>query len=445
MNKILLIIEREFLSRVRKKSFIIMTIVGPLLFAAIMVVPTLLAMMDSSSSFNVAVIDRTQLYQESFKNSNRISFTYLNGKESESPSIYLNADGKPKYDAYLEITDDLLKDKNAIKLYSQDPFTIDGQYEIAGMMERFLKESILSANKSPEIAQVIAQMENAKIKISNITVSKEGAETSNAAEIALGISMILAFLSYGLIIGYGTQVMRGITEEKNNRIVEIIISSVKPFQLMMGKIIGIAMVALTQFLIWIVLTLSIVFVVQTAFLPSVIRDNAEQVQMSQNSTTIENNSGVSELTQSVTNQLKGVNVTYILSLFAFYFIGGYLLYAALFAAVGSAIDPDSDTQQFVMPVMMPLIVAITLAMSAARDPQGSLAFWGSIIPFTSPIVMMARVSYDVPLWQLILSMSLLVLTFVFVTGVAARIYRVGILMYGKKVTYKELWKWMRYK
>jgi len=318
------------------------------------------------------------------------------------------------------------------------------------MVEAYLRTKILNQNQSPEFQSVIAKLEKAKISITNITVTQDGEETKNAAEMAMGISMLLAFLSYGLIIGYGSQVMKGVTEEKTNRIVEIIISSVKPFQLMMGKIIGIAMVALTQFLIWIALTLAIITFVQTVVLPKETKQRMEQQMATQNGQTNLGAASVQastqqSMTESITNQLKGVEIKYLLFMFAFYFIGGYLLYAAMFAAVGSAIDPDTDAQQFVMPVMMPLIIALTIAMSTSRDPHGALAFWGSIIPFTSPIIMMARLPYSVPLWQLLLSMGSLVITFVAMTFFAAKIYRVGILMYGKKVSYKELWKWLKYK
>ncbi len=450
MNKIALIIQREFLSRVRKKSFIIMTILGPLLFAAMAIVPTLLTLMDSSNRYNIAVFDSTNSYQECFVNSDKITFSYLDENDKISPSALLTSSKEAKYDGYLDISEDLIENPSAIKLYSQNPITLESQHEINRMVEAYLRTKILNQNQSPEFQSVIAKLEKAKISITNITVTQDGEETKNAAEMAMGISMLLAFLSYGLIIGYGSQVMKGVTEEKTNRIVEIIISSVKPFQLMMGKIIGIAMVALTQFLIWIALTLAIITFVQTVVLPKETKQQMELQMATQNGQTTIGAASVQaptqqSMTESITNQLMGIELKYLLFMFAFYFIGGYLLYAAMFAAVGSAIDPDTDSQQFVMPVMMPLIIALTIAMSTSRDPHGTLAFWGSIIPFTSPIIMMARLPYSVPLWQLLLSMGSLIITFVGMTIFAAKIYRVGILMYGKKVSYKELWKWLKYK
>lgn len=450
MNKIILILEREFLTRVRKKSFIVMTILGPVLFALMAIVPSLLAMMDTSKRCQIAVFDSTSSYKECFVTTNKIEYTYLNINDKIAPSTFLNRAGEAKYDAYLEIEDNLIKNPDAIKLYSQSPITLDNQGEMRYTLENFLKKEILKQNDTPEMQLILKQLENAKIKISNITISTDGEETSNAAEIAMGISMILALLSYMLIMTYGAQVMKGVAEEKTNRIVEIIISSVKPFQLMMGKIIGIALVAFTQFLIWIVLTFSLVFIVQTFVLPQNRSQSIEQqVSGTVLSTTQPGSTAIAadgkSITETINKQLKGINLTFLLSVFGFYFIGGYLLYAALFAAVGSAIDPDSDPQQFVMPIMIPLILSLTIAMTASRDPHGMLAFWGSMIPLTSPIIMMARLPYNVPVWQLVLSMSLLVATFVLCTLLAAKIYRVGILMYGKKVTYKELWKWLRYK
>ncbi len=219
MNKILLIIEREFISRVRKKSFIVMTILGPVLFAAMAIVPTFLAMTDSSNRCTIAVFDDTSLYKNCFVNSDKITYNYLDINTKIAPSLFLNNKGEAKYDAYLEITDNLLTNPEAIKLYSQDPITLESQSEISNTVNEYLKKSILEQNQSPQIALIIKQLEGAKIKLSNVTVSKDGAETSNAAEMAMAISMILAFLSYGLIIGYGAQVMRGVTEEKTSRIV----------------------------------------------------------------------------------------------------------------------------------------------------------------------------------------------------------------------------------
>jgi ABC-2 type transport system permease protein len=251
------------------------------------------------------------------------------------------------------------------------------------------------------------------------------------------------------IFMYGVQVLRGVIEEKSNRIIEVIISSVKPFQLMMGKIIGIALVGLTQFILWVVLTLSITAAAQTFILKDkysseeVLKEvnmSTQLMQQTQNTTNIRNVDS-----NEILDILKQINYTLILLVFLFYFMGGYLLYGAMFAAIGAAVDNEADTQQFMLPITIPLVFAFIVAQMAMQNPEGPMAFWFSIVPFTAPVVMMVRVAYSVPVWELVLSMILLTITFILTTWLAARIYRVGILMYGKKPTYKEMWKWIFYK
>jgi ABC-2 type transport system permease protein len=268
-------------------------------------------------------------------------------------------------------------------------------------------------------------------------------------EIFMGISYLLSFFIYMFIFMFGSMVMRGVIEEKTNRIVEVIISSVKPFQLMLGKILGVGSVALLQFMIWILLTAGIVFGVQAAFGTDKISDTTAITQQIA--------SGVqSDLTQAITevqkdnpfdeimSALSAVPITSILISFLLYFLLGYLLYAALFSAVGSAVDNEADTQQLILPVTLPLIIGLFIMVHTFQHPDSSLSFWGSIIPFTSPMVMMARVPFGVPFWELALSLTLLAGTFLLMTYLSAKIYRVGILMYGKKASWKEILKWLKY-
>lgn len=269
----------------------------------------------------------------------------------------------------------------------------------------------------------------------------------------VGIITALGFGSgliiYLFIFIYGAMVMRGVLEEKTSRILEVIISSVKPFQIMMGKIIGVAMVGLTQLVLWIVLTSGVYMGVGAAMgikdgspkMMPTTRINSEAVVDDQVPQKMDAQSAAFS---EISGALSQINFTFLLSMFVFYFIGGYLLYSALFAAVGAAADAETDTQQFMMPVTIPLIIAYVASVNVMSNPQGNIAFWFSIIPFTSPIVMMVRLPFGVPAWQIMLSMVMLVLGFIFTTWIAGRIYRVGILMYGKKVSYKELWKWLRY-
>jgi len=269
----------------------------------------------------------------------------------------------------------------------------------------------------------------------------------------MGLAYGGAFLMYMIVLMFGVQVMRGVFEEKNNRIVEVIISSVKPFQLMMGKIIGIALVGLTQFLVWIVLTIGIVFIAKSIIMPGDTQEMAQimsQSVMEQSNMPAADQMDVGIPTENAEfiklfNSFMNVPWGLIITAFIFYFIFGYLLYASIFAALGSAVDAESDTQQFMFPVMLPIILGLFVAMGTMENPESSLSFWFSMIPFTSPIVMMARIPFEVPIWEVVLSITILAATFVGMVYLAGRIYRVGILMYGKKVSYKEMWKWIRYK
>jgi len=288
----------------------------------------------------------------------------------------------------------------------------------------------------------MVEKSHTEIDLKTIKWAENGKDKEGSAELALTIGMLSAFIIYMFIVIYGAQVMNGVVQEKTNRIVEVMISSVKPFELMMGKIIGIAMVGLTQFLMWVILTGVISAAVGSLFVGSIDVNSMHQMgQVGMQTAPV--NAMPSEM-QSLFTALSGVNYFQIVGLFIVYFLGGYLLYASLFAAVGSAVDNETDTQQFSMPIMLPIIFAIYAGIFAAQNPDGPLAFWCSMIPFTSPIVMMVRLPFDVPVWQILLSLTILILSFVGTTWMAGKIYRTGILMYGKKVSWKELWKWLKY-
>ena len=273
----------------------------------------------------------------------------------------------------------------------------------------------------------------------------------------MGLGYFAGFLIYFFVFLYGAMVMRGVIEEKTSRIVEVIVSSVKPFQLMLGKILGIALVGLTQFIAWVVLITLFVSVGMQVFGPDYSAENVAPQQemvesvMSQQSINVSDVAEIQAENSSdnfkdiLLSTVDSINFIVVLLSFLFYFIGGYLLYASLFAAIGSAVDSETDTQQFMMPVTIPLVIGLLVMINTIQNPDGAMAFWFSIIPFTSPIVMMARIPFGVPYWEVALSMSLLIITFLGATWFAAKIYRTGILMYGKKVSYGEIWKWIRYK
>jgi ABC-2 type transport system permease protein len=446
MSKISLIIEREYLSRVRKKSFIIMSILGPVLFAALMVVPAWLATMEDDTAKTRAVIDQTGLYTDQISDSEILKFEFL---ESQSESELRNNFNVSGYYAFLVIEDNLLNNPEAIHLYSDSQITMDAKNHVQRSLREHLKDVKLQSFEIEGLKSIISELDEIKLNISTIKLGDDGSEKQSSTELSMFVSMAFAFLSYMFIFIYGTQVMRGVMEEKTSRIVEVIISSVRPFQLMMGKIIGIAMVALTQILLWTVLTVLIVTGVKTAFFPdsSMPTGTESRVEMMQNEEATEQMASLdSEFNfHKIMEMVKSLEPIKTLLLFIFYFFGGYLLYSSLFAAVGSAIDNESDQQQFMLPITIPIIISLYVAMMTFRNPGSDVAFWFSIVPFTSPIVMMARIPFGVPLWELLSSMALLVGGFIATTWIAGRIYRIGILMYGKKITYQELWKWFRYR
>ncbi len=448
MSKIGLIIKREYTTRVKKKSFIIMSIIGPLLFAGMFVLPAWFSSMKDTSEKRFAVVDYTNKYAGSISDTDFLKFTWL---QKDSEQTLKSEYEDMGYDAYVVITDDLLQDPNAIKIFSDAQVTIDVKQHIKRDLEKYLEKEKLESFNIDGLNEIISKINDITVHISTIKLGDDGSEKESSTELTMLAAIVFAMLIYFFVLMYGTQVMRGVVEEKTSRIVEVIISSVKPFQLMMGKIIGIAMVALTQFLLWVVLTFAIITGVKVALfpngeMPTRMDQQMEMVQSAsgQEGAVAVDNSEFADQFTKIMEKTKSIDLIGPLFAFFFFFIGGYLLYAGLFAAVGAVIDNETDSQQFVMPIIMPLILSIYIAMAAFRAPNGDIAFWFSMIPFTSPIVMMARIPFQIPVWEIILSMVILTASFIFTTWFAGRIYRIGILMYGKKASYKEIWKWFRY-
>lgn len=416
MRKIWLIIVREYLVRVRKKSFLIMTILGPLLMASLLIVPIYLANESKEKRF-IAV---NQLENFELEDTELLHFTVIPEIEMDN----LIKDFKESsYYALLYIKE------NKGTLYSNQQISLSVINDIKRKLERVIEiTNLKKAGINPQI------IENAKTKVEIITkiIDDNGSSTRSNSEVSSAIGFISGILIYMFIFMYGTMVMRGVIEEKTNRIVEVIISSVKPFQLMMGKILGVALVGLTQFALWITLTIIISTVAEFAFLDA--NNMANQIS----------NSEQSIILAQMESLTGGIKLIEIFLAFIFYFLSGYLMYSSLFAAVGSAVDAEADTQQFILPITIPLILSFILIQPIMDSPDGALAFWMSMIPFTSPVIMMVRLPFGVENWQLFLSMTILIGTFITSTWFAGRIYRTGILMYGKKASYKELWKWLKY-
>ena len=420
MRKIWLIIKREYLVRVRKKAFIVMTIVGPLLMAALMIVPTYLA--NETQELRTIAIE-----EDGFEFTNQIEdtdFLHFSKIPTEEATLLKNDFSESNYYALLYITED------NFTLYSNQQISLNVSKAIENQLEQIIEHQKL---KAAGIDLTILSGAQSTVNITTKIITEDGSTTNSKAEASMGIGFICGILIYMFIFMYGTMVMRGVIEEKTSRIVEVIISSVKPFQLMMGKILGVALVGLTQFALWILLTIAIASVAELMFMDA------------SSMTTELNSTQQSILLSELSNLTGGINLMQIFVSFIFYFLAGYLMYSSLFAAVGSAVDAEADTQQFVLPITIPLILAFILIQPIMENPDGPLAFWMSIIPFTSPVIMMVRLPFGVATWELALSMSILILSFVLTTYLAGKIYRTGILMYGKKTSYKELWKWLSYK
>lgn len=452
MNKIPVIIKREYLTRVRKKSFIIMTILAPVLMAALIIVPTVVMLNQGQDFKRIAVIEeRSDLFKGVIPNTKEIEFDYLDNVRVEDMKTTYDQAG---YYGILYISPEIINIPNAVQLISKSQPPIGLLDHIENSLEKEIEKQKLLAYNIEDLDKIMKSVKT-NVSVQTVKIDASGVIKETSTGIAMVLAYISGFLMYMLVFIFGTQVMRGVIEEKTNRVVEVIISSVKPVQLMMGKIIGIALVGLTQFLIWVILTIGIVSVVKTTVMQksnfAEVTQTATQSLMNPDqlpgdiaAKTGEISPGLVEFTKlfnSAMNQQWGL----IIFSFIFYFITGYLLYASIFAAIGSAVDNETETQQFMLPVTIPIILALMVAIGTMQNPESSLSFWFSIIPLTSPIVMVARLPFDVPFWQLALSMALMLVTFMAFVWMAAKIYRVGILMYGKKTSWKEMWKWLKYK
>ncbi len=447
MNKSFLILRREYLTRVKKKSFIIMTLLMPVMMAALMILPTYLAMMDDKEERTIAVYDPTSLILNRLEGNNFTKFHYIPEQEYQELSKNFKSE---KYYALLHIPTNILN-TNRAEMISDKQVTMDVKYMVAGKIENILetekKKQVIDAIGVPDLEKKLAATKT-NITVETIKLGDEGKAVKSSSEIAMIIGLVAGFLIYIFVFIYGTMVMRGVMEEKSNRIVEVIISSVKPFQLLFGKIVGIGLVGLTQIAIWIILGTGISSVA-ASFSGQGSTNVASQAQNVMSGQEVGQIAASSPEAQNKVAEIIGMignlNIPLIVFALFFYFICGFILYASLMGAIGSAVDSDEDAQRIMLPVMMPLIASIIIVMAVAKNPEGSLAFWASMIPFTSPVTMMARIPFGIPVWQIILSMTILLATILGTIWIAGKIYRTGILMYGKKVNFKEIVKWLFYK
>ena len=440
MSKLKLIIAREYMSMVGRKSFIIMTILIPILMIACILLPIGIGYLNHEGSDveNVAVIDETGRYGGGIEDTDLFHFVPLRGDTIGNAREFYDNAGE-SLTAMVIIPADI-DSLHQVTIYSDK--TINSSLKMSLM--RQLSDTITRAHVAsygvPNLQQMIDES-SVNVDVKSVKWGDDGSETETSTEIAMGIGFVLAFLIYMFVLMYGAMIMNGVIEEKTNRIVEVIVSSCKPFQLMMGKIIGVALVGLTQLAIWVVVMLAL-SAVAGGMLGLAVGDTfalgndpaALEAALAEGG-----NADMSGIVQAILS----VNYLQIFTSFVFYFIGGYLLYAALFAAFGSAVDQAADASQFTTPIIIIMIIALYAGMACIENPNGPMAFWCSMIPFTSPIVMMVRLPYDVPLWQLALSILLLFATAALMVWVAARIYRTGILLYGKKTSYRDIFSWLK--
>jgi ABC-2 type transport system permease protein len=423
-----------------------MTLLSPIFFAALMVLPSYFASLEDTSSKSIAIIDNTGSYTDVIPQTDYLNFTYITNASAEEIK-----NGLEKLGYYALLTIDSVSENKTPKLtiYSNKQPAIDVLSHIENSLEKEIETRKLKSYNIENLDKILADVKT-EVKLRSIKLTKDGEEKESNTLVTMGIAYILSFLMYMMVLLMGNQIMQGVIEEKNSRVVEVIISSVKPINLMMGKILGLASVSLLQILVWVLLTIGLASVGINFITEKNQKANTEQMQAAQKMMAEQ---GIDQSNMPATpssegnnfiSALQNQNFPLIIGGFIFYFLAGFLLYAAMYAAVGSAVENISDTQQLVLPITLPLILAIIVMISGIKSPDGPLAFWFSIIPFTSPVVMLTRLPFGVPTWQLALSASLLIITFLVITWFASKIYRVGILMYGKKYSWKEMWKWMRY-
>ncbi|MDD6103010.1 MAG: ABC transporter permease [Bacteroidales bacterium] len=446
-KKTWLVISREFSIRVKKKSFILTTIITPILFAALCIAPSLIMMSDLDNNVTrIAVVDNSGIVADNLHNTKKIEYVksdiddvnYLKGKLDS-----LGVDALVAFSALDE------QGNMRVITYSSRQLNASVTGEITSMAEDIVKEYKIAQYDIPDFKKMMDELKT-NVEINSFIINDKGGQKQASVEVNMGVSFIMGFIIYMFVTMFGNMVMTSVINEKSNKIVEVIVSSVKPFELMMGKIIGVASVALTQFFIWVILTLLLVFG-GFAIMGQDLIGNPEAMSQMTNMVGMDAQGMANQMLESsgpqtFINSILGVNWLYIIVCFIIFFVLGYLLYASMFAAVGSCVDNEADTNQLVLPITIPLIIGMFIMIQVFQNPDSSLSFWGSLFPLTSPMVMMARIPFEggVPMWELILSIGLLVVTIAIVIWGAAKIYRVGILMSGTKYTWKDIFKWLKY-
>lgn len=439
MSNVSIIIQREFNERVRKKSFIISTLLMPLLMLLLMAAPALVMQFSRGEEKTIAVVDQSGLVAPQLEDDEELSFRIVDMPVEEARKQTEGLFG------VLWIGADILADPSAVKLYANSSSSLSLELSITGRIERILEAEKLKAYDIDNLQQILDEVATSvTMQTFRNDKSQEEETQAGSSAVATAAGFILGMILYMFLLMYGAMVMQSVIEEKQNRVLEVMVSSVRPFQLMLGKILGVAAVAVVQVLIWGVLIVVLGSFVMPMLLPEEVLAGAQAMQQGMPDATAL--AGVNpDMLQAVAAVTDTAYIAKLFGCLVLFVFGGYLLYSAMFAAVGSAVDNVQDTQQFQLPITLPIILALIVMMTVIKDPNSPLAFWCSMIPFTSPIVMMARIPAGIPAWEPILSLVVLYATIVAIIWIASRIYRVGILMHGKKPTLKELCKWMTYK
>ena len=445
-GKIKLVAGREYSIRVKKKSFIFTTILTPILFAALMVVPSVVMLMGGDDDIRkVIVVDQSGIVAPTLADTELVDYEVMEGVSVDSLKSHFASTG-----AYALVEISPLDENKNVKItaYSAKQMNMELKSAIRRSTNSAIEAYKLESYDIENLDKILEDVRT-DVQISAFTLSDDGDEKKSIVEVSMALSYIMSFFIYIFVFMFGNMVMNSVIQEKSNRIVEVIVSSVKPFDLMLGKIFGVAGVAVTQFLIWVVLTVVLVFGFQAVMGPELFTGGAQQMTQMAG---VDAESMVAAATAQggplgdILSAIAQINFPYIIGCFLIYFVLGYLLYAAMFAAVGSAVENEADTQQLTLPISLPLIIGLFIMLHTFEHPESSLSFWASMIPFTSPMVMLARIPFEgaVPTWELLLSIGLLVVTFLAIVYLSGKIYRIGILMYGKKATWKDLWKWIKY-
>lgn len=450
------VIAREYLTKVKKKSFLLTTFLAPVFFAAMCIVPSLIMFLAEDKAKNVAVIDQSGFVYGTFTDNKYAVYEDCTGHNLDSLK---NAVVDGRYDLVLDISALNEATKSVtVSSYSVKPLNVDLESDILKKIDNAIEDYRIASYNVADLKQIMEDVKS-DVNLVTYTIGKDGEDKLSISAIYMVISMVLSIIIYMFVAMFSSMVMQSVIEEKNSRVVEVLVSSVKATELMFGKIIGVALVALTQFILWIVLSGVLVAGASAAFgLDSMIdsvkvqteqmnqmstvagAEAADMMAMPDMATVMEENEMAVLL-----STLADINWGQMIIAFLVFFVFGYLLYASLFAAIGSAVENEADTQQLSLPVTIPLMLAFFIALYAFKAPDSAVVFWGSMIPFTSPIVMLARIPYGVPVWELLLSVGLLLLTFIFCAWLSAKIYKIGILMFGKKTTFKDLWQWLKQK